>query len=368
MSVAWVAVGAAVVGTVASSASASKATKAQQGIANQAASDNRDALAEQTRQADELLAFNKTVYEENKTRQVGIDQITNKVVQQNLDLSQKAEDRADDSYNFYKTVGRPAVQKSIEEAGNFDSADNIAAARGRATADVEQGFANADQQSQTALTRLGINPSSGRFMALQQRLQADKAAALAGAATGAEDQRRTQAIGLRQQASNLAQGFPAQTTADGGQSSGTANSAAAAAGASGTQNLAVAQQALNGMATGASIYGNVAAGNNQLYQSANNNINAINTQAANAQAGWGSLAGTALNIATRKANGGKVEGPGTGTSDSVPAVNTSTGGPVRLSNGEYVISADTVRAKGTKFFDDLQAKHHKHVNMGRATA
>jgi hypothetical protein len=42
--------------------------------------------------------------------------------------------------------------------------------------------------------------------------------------------------------------------------------------------------------------------------------------------------------------GGKIEGPGTGRSDSVP---------IRASAGEYVIPEHVVRAKGTEFFDKL---------------
>lgn len=44
----------------------------------------------------------------------------------------------------------------------------------------------------------------------------------------------------------------------------------------------------------------------------------------------------------RAASGGPVRGPGTGTSDSIPAL---------LSNGEYVIRADAVRAWGQNFLD-----------------
>ncbi|VVO44316.1 tape measure protein [Pseudomonas fluorescens] len=46
------------------------------------------------------------------------------------------------------------------------------------------------------------------------------------------------------------------------------------------------------------------------------------------------------------ANGGKVYGPGTGTSDSIFA---------RLSNGEYVMSADAVRMFGTGLLDQMNA-------------
>ena len=48
------------------------------------------------------------------------------------------------------------------------------------------------------------------------------------------------------------------------------------------------------------------------------------------------------------ATGGHVVGPGSGTSDSIPAW---------LSNGEYVIKADTVSKYGKGFFDRLNAGH-----------
>lgn len=50
------------------------------------------------------------------------------------------------------------------------------------------------------------------------------------------------------------------------------------------------------------------------------------------------------------ASGGHVSGPGSGTSDSIPA---------RLSNGEYVVRASVVRAMGVGFFNNL--------NQGRST-
>jgi hypothetical protein len=57
------------------------------------------------------------------------------------------------------------------------------------------------------------------------------------------------------------------------------------------------------------------------------------------------------------ANGGSIDGPGTGTSDSIKA---------RLSDGEYVMSADTVEALGANFFDMLQKQFHKPVATRRA--
>jgi hypothetical protein len=59
--------------------------------------------------------------------------------------------------------------------------------------------------------------------------------------------------------------------------------------------------------------------------------------------------------------GGKITGPGTGTSDSVQAMNRDTGQPILLSNGEYILPADTVRKVGKEALDDLVEKTHKPV-------
>ena len=55
----------------------------------------------------------------------------------------------------------------------------------------------------------------------------------------------------------------------------------------------------------------------------------------------------------RMEKGGDVDGPGTGTSDSVPAM---------LSDGEYVLPADTVDAVGKATLDKLKAATHTPVN------
>jgi hypothetical protein len=63
------------------------------------------------------------------------------------------------------------------------------------------------------------------------------------------------------------------------------------------------------------------------------------------------------------ADGGKINGPGTGTSDSIPAHNTSTGQPLRVADGEYIIPADVVATKGKEFFDNIVRKYHTPAAM-----
>lgn len=55
--------------------------------------------------------------------------------------------------------------------------------------------------------------------------------------------------------------------------------------------------------------------------------------------------------------GGYLQGPGTGRSDSIGTVNETNGEPVSVSNGEYVIPAHVVRAKGREFFDNLLRRY-----------
>jgi len=57
------------------------------------------------------------------------------------------------------------------------------------------------------------------------------------------------------------------------------------------------------------------------------------------------------------ANGGYLRGPGTGRSDSIGTVNETTGAPVKVANGEYVIPEHVVRAKGREFFDNLLRRY-----------
>ena len=54
----------------------------------------------------------------------------------------------------------------------------------------------------------------------------------------------------------------------------------------------------------------------------------------------------------RFATGGLITGPGTGTSDSIPAV-TDDGRIIRVSNDEFIIPAPIVKAKGTDFFNKM---------------
>lgn len=66
-----------------------------------------------------------------------------------------------------------------------------------------------------------------------------------------------------------------------------------------------------------------------------------------------------------KANGGLIKGPGTGTSDSIPARGPGNT-PLRVANNEYILPADTVAKIGVDFLDQLVAATHTPAAIQRA--
>ena len=318
-----------------------------------------NALVKQSETADKMSDFVMQSYKDNQPMLEKLQKLNGQVIEQNMGLATKAGERADDAYNFYTNIGRPVVQKSIQESNNWDRQENIDAARARAGADVQSASDNAQAQQQRGLQRMGINPNSGKMLALNNQRAIQKAGVLAGAQNNAGEQRRTQAVGLRTQSANLANGFAGQSMGQAGQAGGFGTSAAGVGGANLGQNMSVQNQATSGMQAVGGMYGNNASG----YQ---NLGNAQDERSAQAAAGMGQLVGIGASMSRFMADGGKVNGPGSGTSDSVKAVNTDNAQPIRLSNGEYIVSADVVKAKGQEFFDKLQERYHRPVNLGRA--
>lgn len=65
----------------------------------------------------------------------------------------------------------------------------------------------------------------------------------------------------------------------------------------------------------------------------------------------------------RFATGGLISGPGSGTSDSIPA-KTNTGDSIKVSNGEFIIPEHVVKAKGTDFFEKMIESYNPNAGTG----
>lgn len=108
----------------------------------------------------------------------------------------------------------------VNDARDFNSVDRANQLAGQADADVNAGFANAEGQQQRSLSRMGINPNSGKASALGNQTAIAKAAALAGAATNARTSARLEGRALTDRASNALSGYPAMGMAATGSGAG----------------------------------------------------------------------------------------------------------------------------------------------------
>lgn len=140
----------------------------------------------------------------------GTSAVTDEAVGNFLNASQKAMGQADQMWDRYTNTFQPLENQLVADANSYAGAGRIASEMGRAGATVSQGM---DQQRQAALRELegyGIDPSAGKFAAL------DRAERLQGAAVGAgaqnEARRATEATGrqLRGEAIQVGQRYPQQ--------------------------------------------------------------------------------------------------------------------------------------------------------------
>lgn len=151
------------------------------------------------------MDFFNQAYQEGTKRQDVIDQATKKVVGNMLDMSDAAKGHSQELWNRYENKYMPVEDRTIQDAMNWDSADNQAAAAAQAKADV--GTATAQQKASTARQQeaMGVDPRSGRYQATQN--QADTQAALnaAGAENAARTQKQMQGVQMREGVSQMGQ-------------------------------------------------------------------------------------------------------------------------------------------------------------------
>lgn len=260
----------------------------------------------------------------------------------------------------YVELFRPFEDRFAAEAEGYDTPERRQREMGAAMGDVSTQF---EAQRRNALQRLegyGVDPSQTRNAALDIGVRTAQAAAMAQAGTSAgrrvEDTGRalrSDVINMGRGALSNAAGFYGQSVGAGGAAQqGALNTTQSGAGAV-QSSLGFSGQAMQG-------YGQSANTMSQNYGNQMSQWNAGQQQTAGTLQGIGTIGGMFL------ADGGEADprravpftddgrvstgmGDGSGVDDSVPAY---------LSDGEYVIPKDVVKAKGTDFFDKLVEKYH----------
>ena len=219
---------------------------------NQAAVDNA-AISKET------LEWYKKVYADSAPQRELAAKTANDVAQQQLATSKQNDAISNDYWNYQKNTFRPLEGGIVADAQNYDTAARRNQAAGRAMADVEQQFGNEAAQQQRAMTRMGVNPSSGKFAAMSTQMAMAQAAAKAGAASKARDNVELQGYARKMDAANMGRGLASSQATSAGVALNAGNNAVNNAGTPLTQaNNAMATM---GQGFGTAIQGNNSAGN-----------------------------------------------------------------------------------------------------------
>jgi hypothetical protein len=333
--------------------------------------------------------------------------------------------------NIMKTYNAdfiPEYQNLVNDANNYASPARIQQAMGAAESGVAQSFSGQRNAALADLEGMGVDPSSGRYAALDAAERTQQAASQAGAGFQAEQATEATGRGLRSEALQIGNTMPGQATAAYGAGS-------QAASAAGQTAAAIGNMGANMMGVGAK-YGQVAmdlkyppqsfapsqgqgksssstpsgggqgTSGNDYYAPNTPGWDAANYDQSTGGSGYGGSGGGGLgggwDISPANANygydsgGGGGDGGGDGggggggdsfaeggevpgrmvptdaspsgglQTDDVPARVADTGENIRVNADEFIMPKDVVRWKGEEYFQNLINESRKVRGEGSA--
>jgi len=209
----------------------------------------------------ESLAWYKQIYAESAPDRAKAAATNERVSNAQLAALDSNTALSNDYANYQKNTFRPLEQGIVADAASYDTEARRDSEAGKAIADVTQGFSSARDQNARAMARMGVNPSSGRSVAMGNQTAIAQASAQASAAAGARQNVETQGYARKMDAANLGRGLASNQATSAGIALNAGNSAVGNAG----QTLAQGNQAAAQMAQGwgTAINANNSAG--QLY-------------------------------------------------------------------------------------------------------
>lgn len=130
--------------------------------------------------------------------------------------NQSQEDR---TYSLERRGQLTGLQDTmLADAKSFNLGERTNQMLGEASADVNSAFSSARDQQSRGLSRMGVNPNSGKALAMGNQTSIAQAAAQAGAASKTRQAAKAEGFALTDRASNALAGYPAmgmQTTGSG---------------------------------------------------------------------------------------------------------------------------------------------------------
>lgn len=329
---------------------------------------NADIGKMQQETAREYLDFQKQQYADLKPLAEKLSAAQISYMEEQSAMAKTNAARADEYSAFEKETFRPLEKSLVDEASKYDTEAKREELARKGIADVATAYEAQKKQALATLSSYGINPNSNRFAAINAQLAQGEAADKAGAATNARSQAEGLGYARKLDAASLGRNLASNASTAYGVSLNASNSASANA----TTALNTASNPGQNMGSSYGSY-NAQLGNaGNSYGTAGNiygtAYKAQMSADAASSAGMGQLMGQIGSAAITKgyADGGDVhEGAG-----RVRGI----GGPVddkidaKLSNGEYVLPADTVKAIGVKKLDKIVKKTHTPAAIQRRQA
>jgi hypothetical protein len=242
--------------------------------------------------AQQQLDLGKSQLAYNQQQAAWQQPLIQKIAQQDIATSDTNTARANDQWNQYKTMFQPVENQMVSDAMNFDSPAQQEKLAGQAAADVTKSYQGGLDSNQRNMERMGINPNSGRFAAINNETSLAQAKDTAGAMNNARQGAITQGMALRAGVANFGRNMPNTGLAADSTALNAGNSAVgniATGNATNNANTAAAQNWFGGATSASTAAGQLGLGQ---YQGQLNAWNSQNQNNMEGLSGIGSLVGS----------------------------------------------------------------------------
>lgn len=211
--------------------------------------------------AKESLNWYKQMYAEQAPAREEARRVAMEVAGSQLDSMRQNTEISRDYWDYQKNTFRPLEEGIVADAQAYDTAARRDEKAAGAVADVGMQAEMARQAQARGMQRMGVNPNSGKMLAMQGQMGLSEAAAKAGAANQARDAVELQGYARKMDAANLGRGLASSQATSAGVALNAGNSANANVGTPLTQANQAAATMGQGFST--AIQGNNSAG--QMY-------------------------------------------------------------------------------------------------------
>lgn len=355
--------------------------------------------ASQSAAANDAMSLAREQWAWNKARAEEIWPQTKALVDQQLKTAQLSSDRAQSEWDTYQRLYLPAEEQYVQKMSNWDTPDRRTQRIQEAVADVNRGYDAASGTLERNLLRSGVRPGGAGFTQAMSDLTRARAADTAGATNNTRRQVENEGIAGLERVTNIGRGRPSTSFAADQLALTAGNSANANTNQSTATTNAGLSSAQGWFNSGVNAMNSAGSLQNAAYRNQSDNSAGLGRllgslffdggfadgglvrRGARSRQPMGYADGGLVRRAQRKlqrhlgpamsmrmqgyADGGLIRGPGTTTSDSIPAVIDGQE-PTALSTGEAVLNAEAVQIVGPEFVERInQAGLERRGRPGR---